>query len=287
MTQWYNKNPEIDIRAINLGSFMKEIEKELTPRTSIITMGVEDRPYYPHQGGKGARDSGRGYVGAKKSVSIAQIAAGHEFGTSFQPRRSFLETTARRFVSRGNLQSIADRDYTYTRSFLKALATKLYDMVIRCFLSNGWGTWKPLSDAYKAKTGRTEPALIDTGQLMSAVYVNYEGYTVSGKYISSTNAEGSEFKGAEFRNIKEDTATVKTKINKNGTRDTLKPAKKIWMPPKENKNEQDLFMYKIATEKMQQRNKYIFKYGAKKYAANKEKLEQMFQENAIKKLMRG
>lgn len=281
MTQWYNKNTNIDIRAINLGSFVKQIEDELRPRTSVIVMGVEDRPYYPPQGNKGGRENGRGFVGAKKSVSTAQIAAGHEFGTSFQPRRSFLETTARRFVSRGNLQRIADRDYSYTGSFLKALATKLYDMVIRCFLSHGWGTWKPLSEAYKDKTGRIEPALVDTGQLMSAVYVNYEGYTVSGKHIASTNSEGSEFKGAEFRNIK-DNNTAKPKQNKNGTRQTLN---KVWTPTP--KNEQEITIYKILEEKTKQRQKYISKYGSKNYSKNKDKLEQQFQENAIKKIMRG
>lgn len=175
MTNWYNKNSEIDIRFINLGSFVREVEKELTRTAgagSAITIGVEERPYYPN----------RTNINTATRTTTSVIAAGHEFGLSNLPRRSFLELSARRFV-KSNLQDIADRDYTYIKSFLKALTIKLYDTIMKCFLTGGFGTWKKLTREYKNLAGRRDPALIYTGQLMSAVYAQYEGFTVSGKQV--------------------------------------------------------------------------------------------------------
>lgn len=191
MTLWYNQNPKIDIRTINLGSFMKAVEKELKAG-NYITIGVEERPYFTPNKGAGRRTMSSSTRG---TTSISLIAAGHEFGTSRQPRRSFLEKSARRFV-KSDLQKIVKKDYTYVKSFLKALTVKLYDTIIECFLTSGWGSWKHLSETYKKRTGRTDPPLIDTGQLMSAVYAQFEGFTVSGKQVGG-------FMQSEFYNIED------------------------------------------------------------------------------------
>lgn len=175
MTNWYNKNPEIDIRVINLSEFSREVERELLKNAgagSAITIGVEERPYYPN----------RTNINTATRTTTSVIAAGHEFGLSNLPRRSFLELSARKFV-KSNLQQIVDKDYTYIKSFLKALTIKLYDTIMKCFLTGGFGTWKKLKKEYKDRAGRRDPALIYTGQLMSAVYAQYEGFTVSGKQV--------------------------------------------------------------------------------------------------------
>ena len=46
-------------------------------------------------------------------------------------------------------------------------------------------------------------------------------------------------------------------------------------------------MFKIAQEKQIQRMQYLNKYGSKKYLKDKDKLEQEFQEKAVRKLMGG
>ena len=173
MTRWSG----VDIRAVNLSTVSREIERELKVHPgSYITIGVEERPYFNRIKGAGTR----GTVGVTTRVTTSQIAAGHEFGLSNLPKRSFLETTVRRFV-KSNLQKIADKDYTYVKSLVKALTAKIYDMLIECFLTSGWGTWKKLTKKYKDLTGRTDPPLIDTGQLMSALYAQFEGFRISGK----------------------------------------------------------------------------------------------------------
>lgn len=212
MTNWYNKNPEIDIRVINLSEFSREVERELLKNAGVgsaITIGVQERPYY----GRIRTESNRGLVGTTtrktklygkpRVVSTSMIAAGHEFGLSNLPKRSFLELSARKFV-KSNLQKIADKNYTYIKSFLKALTVKLYDTIIKCFLTSGFGTWKPLTDDYMKRTGRSNPPLIDTGQLMSAVYAQYEGFTVSGKQVGG-------FAQSDFFNIDDDGTTEKDK----------------------------------------------------------------------------
>lgn len=210
MTRWSG----VDIRAVNLSTVSREIERELKVHPgSYITVGVEERPYFIPNKGSGRRSMG---TNVRTTTSTSLIAAGHEFGNSFQPRRSFLETTVRRFV-KTNLQKIADRDYTYVKSFVKALTTKIYDMLIDCFLTSGWGTWKALSEKYKKKTGRTEPPLIDTGQLMSALYAQFEGFRVSGKQFGGFMQ--SDFYNMEDSNPK-DKKEVKVDNDKNKAKTT-------------------------------------------------------------------
>ena len=186
MTSWYKKDPNIDIRVVNLSNFLKDLERELNLKAtgSFITIGVEERPYFTPQRIRKTFLPNRTIMGTsfRTTTSTSQIAAGHEFGNSWQPRRSFLETTARRFVKQ-SMKDIVSKDYKYIGSFLKALTVKLYDMIVECFTTSGWGSWKALSEKYKKITGRTDPPLIDTGQLLSAVYAQYEGFTVKGRNI--------------------------------------------------------------------------------------------------------
>lgn len=238
MTKWYNLNPKIDIRAINLSKFSKEIERELNAHPgSFITIGVEERPYFLPNRGSGRRSMSSNI---RTTTSTSQIAAGHEFGLSNLPRRSFLETTARRFA-KSNLQKIAGRNYTYVKSFIKALTSKIYDMIIDCFLTSGWGSWKPLTREYKQKTGRTEPPLIDTGQLMSAVYAQFEGFTVSGKQV------GGYF-NSDFYNI-DDAGTEK--LEKQDKKEVLKLAEqfKAWRKVEQSEAVTTKFVSKYQKEK--------------------------------------
>ena len=55
------------------------------------------------------------------------------------------------------------------------------------------------------KTGRTNPPLIDTGQLMSAIYAQYEGFTVSGKQVGG-------FMQSDFYNIEDSTPKSKQEL---------------------------------------------------------------------------
>jgi len=157
---------KFDIKAINLNRFYDEVAKELgIKKSSFIEMGVEERVH--------SRKHGR-------TVTTTQIAAGHEYGNSFTPPRPFLSTSANEFVN-GDFSKDVKQDYTYLGAFLKRLAKKLYGTVVECFMSGGFGKWLPLTENYKKRTGRTDPPLLDTGKLLSSVYVRYEGYTISGK----------------------------------------------------------------------------------------------------------
>lgn len=183
---------KFDIKALNLNKFYSDVQNELgIKKSSLIEMGVEERVHH--------RDK-------KRVVTTTQVAAGHEFGNSFTPPRPFLSKSANVFVN-GDFSKDVRQDYTYLGSFLKRLARKLYETVIECFMSGGFGQWAYLTEKYKQRTGRTEPPLVDTTKLMSSVYVRYEGYTVSGR------ATGGEISSSELFVVK-DTKKDVPKINK-------------------------------------------------------------------------
>lgn len=244
---------KLDIKAINLNRFYDDVQKELgIKKSSFLEVGVEEATHHTDK---------------TRTVTTTQIAAGHEFGNSFTPPRPFLSTSANEFVN-GSFQEEVKEEYTYLGAFLKRLAKKLYSTVVKCFMSGGFGKWLPLTDEYKKRTGRTDPPLVDTGKLLSSVYVRYEGFTVSGKRTGGmVSSDLGQTKDVSPK--KKETSKQKTT--------------RIWVP--EAKNAQEATMYQIAQEKQQQRLRYINKYGSKKYSQNKEKLEQEFQEKAIKKLM--
>lgn len=157
---------KFDIKAINLNRFYDEVQKELgIKKSSFLEMGIEERTHHKDK---------------TRTVTTTQIAAGHEYGNSFTPPRPFLHTSANEFVN-GDFSKDVKQEYTYLGAFLKRLAKKLYATVVECFMSGGFGKWLPLTENYKQRTGRTDPPLIDTGKLLSSVYVRYEGYTISGK----------------------------------------------------------------------------------------------------------
>lgn len=244
-----------DIKALNLNKFYSDIQNELgIKKSSMLEMGVEERTHHKDK---------------TRTVTTTQIAAGHEYGNSYTPPRPFLHTSANEFVN-GSFQEDVKQDYVYLGAFLKRLAKKLYSTVVECFMSGGFGKWLPLTDEYRRRTGRTDPPLVDTGKLLSSVYVRYEGYTISGK---NTGGIVSGDLGQE-----KDVSRKK--------KETKKPQKiRIWTP--QAKNEQEAMMFKIAQEKQIQRMQYLNKYGSKKYLKDKEKLEQEFQEKAVRKLMGG
>lgn len=160
---------KIDIKAINLNRFYDDVQNELgIKKSSFLEMGVEERIHHTDE---------------TRTVTTTQIAAGHEYGNSFTPPRPFLRTSADEFVN-GDFSKEVKQEYTYLGAFLKRLAKKLYSTVTECFMSGGFGKWLPLTDEYKKRTGRFDPPLIDTGKLLSSIYVRYEGFTVSGKRTS-------------------------------------------------------------------------------------------------------
>lgn len=246
---------KFDIKAINLNRFYDEVQKELgIKKSSFLEMGVEERTHHKDK---------------TRTVTTTQIAAGHEYGNTYTPPRPFLSTSANEFVN-GSFQEDVKQEYTYLGAFLKRLAKKLYATVVECFMSGGFGKWLPLTENYKQRTGRTDPPLLDTGKLLSSVYVRYEGYTISGK---NTGGMVSADLGQE-----KDVSRKK--------KETTKQQKiRVWIP--QAKNEQEAMMFKIAQEKQIQRMQYLNKYGSKKYLKDKDKLEQEFQEKAVRKLMGG
>lgn len=160
-----------DIKAINLNKFYSAVQDELgIKKSSMLELGVEERVHH---------------VDRTRTVTTTQIAAGHEFGNTFVQPRPFLHNSANEFVN-GDFSKDVKQDYTYLGAFLKRLAKKLYGTVVECFMSGGFGTWLPLKDRYKLRTGRFDPPLLDTGKLLSSVYVRYEGFTVSGKRTGGT-----------------------------------------------------------------------------------------------------
>lgn len=248
---------KFDIKAINLNRFYDEVQKELgIKKSSFLEMGVEERTHH--------RDKTR-------TVTTTQIAAGHEYGNSFTPPRPFLHTSANEFVN-GDFSKDVKQDYVYLGAFLKRLAKKLYGTVVECFMSGGFGKWLPLTENYKQRTGRTDPPLLDTGKLLSSVYVRYEGYTISGKNTSGLIS--SDFV-EEKDNSKKQPKQAKVSFS----------AEKIKLP--KIKNEQEAMMFRIAQEKQVERIQYINKYGIKKYKEKKEELETMFQQKAIEKIMKA
>lgn len=274
--RWAKSN--VNVKAVNLSDFFRQVEKELKlKKGSYITIGVEERS---HWGRVKEEGENRGLVGNKSRVTTTQIAYGHEFGNSFTPKRSFLKLTADRFV-KSNLSEIAKKDYKYIGSFLKALTTKIYDMIIDCFVSNGFGTWRPLSEDYKKDTGRSEPALIDTGQLMTAVYAQYEGFTVKGKqvgrYMSSDFISG-------FANTEDkDKKPVPTKEKKA----IVAPIKEKNIEARSSeyeKNTKEDYFRRLTKEVALMKEGYIKQFGKKEYLKRKGTLEQSFLQRAQKKI---
>ena len=204
---------KIDIKAINLNRFYDEVQNELgIKKSSFLEMGVEERTHH--------RDRTR-------TVTTTQIAAGHEYGNSFTPPRPFLSTSADEFVN-GDFSKDVKQDYTYLGAFLKRLAKKLYATVVECFMSGGFGKWLPLTENYKQRTGRTDPPLLDTGKLLSSVYVRYEGYTISGK---QTGGMVSADLGQEVDTKKDVPRKKITKIKPQKDKIVIK---KTYLQPKED-----------------------------------------------------
>ena len=171
---------DIKIRVKDSRKFQNDIIKELLPKSSKITAGVAERPHNePFRIGKSEHSKG----GASLRATTTQIAASHEYGLGNNPRRSFIRDTVDRWLFK-DVGSLAMKNYKRIDFFLRAIANKVYDRIQEAFDTNGWGQWKDLSDEYIRRTGRSLPALNDTGQLRAAIYTEYAGKTITGKSIS-------------------------------------------------------------------------------------------------------
>lgn len=180
-----------DVKCLNLNQFYDAVIKELgIKKLSSLELGVMEKQH-PKKNRLG------------QTVTTVQVAAGQEFGNSMTPPRPFLAPSANRFV-KSDFSKDVKQEYTYLGSFLKRLARKLYQTVIECFFTNGFGKWTPLSDRYMKETGRTPtPMLVDTGTLFSSVYVKYEGYTISGKMTGGVVGGITEEEDKRFKEIRQ------------------------------------------------------------------------------------
>lgn len=171
---------DIKIRVKDSRKLQNDIIKELLPKSSKITVGVKERPHNePFRIGKSEHSKG----GALTRLSTTQLAEIHEYGLGNVPRRSFIRDTIKRWLFK-DVGSLAMKNYKRIDFFLKAISNKVYDRIQEAFDTNGWGQWKDLSDEYIRRTGRSLPALTDTGQLRAAIYTEYAGETKTGKKIS-------------------------------------------------------------------------------------------------------
>lgn len=175
----------LEIRVRDPKKFFNDAIKAVMPKNSKITVGVLDRPHYIRMEGMSVHSKGMKGVSA---LTSADIARAHEYGVGV-PRRSFIRATMKKFLFKDAMK-MAEKDYNRVDSYLKALSEKIYDRVQEAFDTNGWGSWKSLSQEYMEKTGRTnDNILTDTGQMRGAIYVEYAGETKGGKGISGIGAK--------------------------------------------------------------------------------------------------
>lgn len=170
----------LEIKVRNPRKFINDIIKELMPKNSKITIGVLDRPHFQRMEGMSVHSKGMKGVSA---LTSADIARAHEYGVGV-PRRSFLRYSMKKWLL-FDARRTAEEEHKRTDYYLKALSKKIYDRVQEAFDTNGWGSWKSLSQEYIDKTGRTNDSILtDTGQMRGAIYVEYAGETKGGKGIS-------------------------------------------------------------------------------------------------------
>ena len=174
----------LEIRVRDPKKFFNDAIKAVMPKDSKITIGVADRPHYDRPKIFEAHSKG---IKGISSIDTPQLAAAHEFGIGV-PRRSFMRDTMTLFLFKDAMK-LAEKKYKRVDFYLKALSKQVHDRVQEAFDTNGFGRWKPLSQNYMAGTGRTNPALTDTGQLRGAIYVKYAGETTSGKAISGVGVK--------------------------------------------------------------------------------------------------
>lgn len=174
----------LEVRVRHPRKFINDVIKELMPKDSKITIGVLDRPHFDRPEGISAHSKG---IKGISSADTPQIARAHEYGIGV-PRRSFMRDTMKKWLL-FDARKTAEEDHRRVDYYLKTLSERIYDRVQEAFDTNGWGSWKDLSDDYMKKTGRSLPALTDTGQLRGAIYVEYAGETKTGKGISGIGAK--------------------------------------------------------------------------------------------------
>ena len=175
----------LEIRVRDPKKFFNDAIKALMPKNSKITVGVLDRPHYTRMEGMSVHSKGMKGVSA---LTSADIARAHEYGIGV-PKRSFIRATMKNFLFKDAMK-MAEKDYKRVDNYLKALSEKIYDRVQEAFDTNGWGSWKSLTQEYMDKTGRTnDNILTDTGQMRGAIYVEYAGETKGGKGISGIGAK--------------------------------------------------------------------------------------------------
>lgn len=152
---------------VTFTSNKKNFFKAFLPKKGNIRIFVEDIPHVYVIGKKG------GLSGT--TMSTAQIGAIHEYGLGGRPKRSFIEMPLRtKLPEIFRWINFYSHTYKSLDELFGKIAQMAYDEIMIAFETNGYGKWKKLSESYKKATGRTEPALTDTGILKSSISCNYK-----------------------------------------------------------------------------------------------------------------
>ena len=141
--------------------------KAFLPKKGNIRFYVEDTPHVYVKGKKGEP--------VISSLSTAEIGAIHEYGLGGMPKRSFLEMPLKtKLPEIFRWINFYSHTYKSLEELFQKIAELAYDEIMIAFETNGYGRWKKLSQSYKKATGRTEPALTDTGILKDSINCNYK-----------------------------------------------------------------------------------------------------------------
>lgn len=152
---------------VTFSSSPKSFFKAFLPKKGNIEFFVEDTPHVYVEG-----KSGKPVV---SSLSTKQIGAIHEYGLGGMPKRSFIEMPLKtKLPEIFRWINFYSHTYKSLEELFERIAQMAYDEIMLAFETNGYGKWKKLSPLYKKITGRTEPALIDTGILKDSINCNYK-----------------------------------------------------------------------------------------------------------------
>lgn len=152
---------------VKFSSNPKSFFKTFLPKKGNISFYVEDTPHVYVEG-----KSGKPVI---SSLSTAEIGAIHEYGLGGMPKRSFLEMPLKTQLPNIFRQiNFFVHGYKSIEEMFEKIAQLGYNAIMTAFETNGYGKWKKLSPLYKKITGRTEPALTDTGILKDSINCNYK-----------------------------------------------------------------------------------------------------------------
>ncbi len=118
----------------------------------------------------GVLDASGAYPG---SATVVEVAATHEFGLGNVPARSFLRVPFNK--NQKQLETFTQKQYanvfdgrSSTRVAIGKVGAFATNISKKAFTTNGFGTWKPLTEETVLAKGSSKP-LIDTGILRRSI----------------------------------------------------------------------------------------------------------------------